>query len=60
MRLKRFDYRFINISVNHKSGDKANVCNYKHISKLSDIPKMFEATITKRLSFLMSQITTII
>ena len=39
----------------HKSGDKVNVWNYRPISKLSAIPKIFESIITKKLSLLVSQ-----
>jgi len=38
-----------------KSGDKSNVMNYIPISKLSIIPKAFEAIITKKLSNLISK-----
>jgi len=38
----------------HKSGDKHNVINYRPISKMSIIPKMFEALITKKLSSIMT------
>lgn len=37
-----------------KSGDKGKVCNYRPISKLSLIPKLFESLITKKLSNLLS------
>uniref|UniRef100_A0A2S2NJ55 Putative RNA-directed DNA polymerase n=1 Tax=Schizaphis graminum TaxID=13262 RepID=A0A2S2NJ55_SCHGA len=38
----------------HKSGDKHDVMNYRPISKLSIIPKIFEAIITKKLSSIIS------
>lgn len=41
------------ITPNFKSGDKNN-CNYRPISKLSVIPKMFEALITKKLVTIIS------
>jgi len=39
-----------------KSGDKCNVINYRPISKLSLIPKLFESLITKKLSNLLSNL----
>lgn len=42
----------------HKSGDKHNVTNYRPISKMSIIPKMFEALITKKLSLIMTPLIT--
>jgi len=38
----------------HKSGKRHNVTNYWPISKLSIIPKMFEAIITKKLTLIIS------
>lgn len=40
-----------------KSGDKGKVCNYRPISKLSLIPKLFESLIAKKLSNLLSNYT---
>lgn len=40
----------------HKTGDIHNVTNYRPISKMSIIPKMFEALITKKLSKIVSQV----
>lgn len=41
------------ISPIHKSGDKQNVKNYRPVSKMSILPKMFEAIISKKLSNLL-------
>jgi hypothetical protein len=38
----------------HKTGDRHNITNYRPISKLSIILKIFEAIITKKLSIIVS------
>lgn len=44
------------ISPLHKKGDKCNIKNYRPISKISAIPKSFEAIIYQKLSPLLSKL----
>lgn len=41
----------------HKSGDRANICNYRLVSIISKIPKIVESIITTKITLLSNNIT---